>query len=342
MKRLLLILVVAIHAAYAGAGVPLTESDGVWYGEISVGSPPKTFTVVFDTGSADLFLPGKGCTTNCSGHTLYDPSESSTSSNLGTTFSLPQGQNETVSGELYSDTIIIAGFLATGQTLGVAEKYSQALEVSHFPADGILGMAFESISAFHAPSVVETLITQGQIKSEFSFKLAVSGSELYMGGTNTDLYTGGLTYTPVTNESFWQVTVDAMLRDGESVLSNFAAAIDTGSNVIYLSQEAAQAFYSVNGGKNATLAPGSSHYTHYTFPCNNFPSVAFTIGGTSFKMSKESLDLGPVSLNSADCVGSIVGSDIAKDLAIIGTAFLTNVYTSFDVGNKRVGFATLA
>ncbi|KAK3823389.1 MAG: aspartic peptidase domain-containing protein [Benniella sp.] len=336
MKRLLLILVVAVHAAYAGAGVSLTENNDVWYGDISVGNPPKTFTVVFDTGSADLFLPGKGCNTNCSGHTLYDSSESSTSQALGKSFSLPQEQGGTVSGELHSDTISIAGLTATNQTLGVAKEYSQDLEVSQFPADGILGMAFESVSAFDASPVAQTLIAQHQMERVFSFKLAASGSELYMGGANPALFQGNFTYIPVTPPEFWQVTVDAILSNGEAVLSNITAVIDTGTNMISLSPETAQDFYNVTGGKPFTEKSG-----FYTFPCNNFPSVAFTFGGKSFGMSKETLSLGEVEPNSPDCVASIVGSDAAKNFTIIGTRFLQNVYTSFDIGNERIGFAEL-
>ena len=65
--------------------------------------------VDFDTGSSDLFLPGPDCGSTCSGHTTYDPSSSSTSKDVGKSFSLAYGDGSTVSGEQYTDTVSIAG-----------------------------------------------------------------------------------------------------------------------------------------------------------------------------------------------------------------------------------------
>jgi cathepsin D len=66
--------------------------------------------VAFDTGTSDLFLPGSDCDSTCTGHTLYDPNLSSTSSDVGESFDIQHGDDSTVSGEQYRDTVSIAGY----------------------------------------------------------------------------------------------------------------------------------------------------------------------------------------------------------------------------------------
>jgi len=73
-------------------------------------------------------------------------------------------------------------------------------------------------------------------------------------------------------------------------------------------------------------------------PCNANVTVAITFGGTTFPISKNTLSLGPIDSNN--CVGSISGFD-NLEFWIIGDSFLQNVYTVFDLGNNRVGFASL-
>jgi cathepsin D len=108
---------------------PLTDDNAhLWFGTISVGTPPVNFTgitflhddskpltdprhdtVDFDTGSSDLFLPSPSCDSNCSGHKQYNPGASSTAQNLSKPFSLAFGDGATVDGDQFTDVVSIAG-----------------------------------------------------------------------------------------------------------------------------------------------------------------------------------------------------------------------------------------
>ena len=90
---------------------PLTsmQNGALWQGAISVGTPAQTYTVDFDTGSSDLFLPSTSCTSNCKGHKLYNPTASSTSIDRRKTFYLQYGDGSYVRGQQYTETVSVAG-----------------------------------------------------------------------------------------------------------------------------------------------------------------------------------------------------------------------------------------
>ncbi|KAF8452920.1 acid protease [Boletus edulis BED1] len=322
-----------------GAGDHLTDDQSIlWYGSISVGTPAKSFTVDFDTGSSDLFLPGSGCGSSCSGHTIWDPSSSSTSQDLGQSFFLTYAGGSTVSGEQHTDTVSIAGFSATTQTVGAANTYPPAFQSYQFPADGLMGMAFQSISGYNASPVLQTLVSEGRVSDPvFSFKLSSSGAELYIGGSNPALYTGGFTYTPVTWQGYWEVNIDNVKGNGKTILTNVDAIIDTGTTLIFGISSDVSTLSSTLGGKAApSVGQGL-----YTFPCSSFPSISLTFGGKSFPIAASALNLGPVSSGSSDCLSGLVGVDLGNPFWVVGDVFLQGVYTAFDVGNTRVGFAEL-
>jgi cathepsin D len=82
---------------------------------------------------------------------------------------------------------------APKQTFGAATEYS--FDMTHFQADGIMGMGFKESSALKAPSVFQTLV-QGRVvvDSVFGLKLSKSGSELFLGGLNHALFVGDITW----------------------------------------------------------------------------------------------------------------------------------------------------
>jgi cathepsin D len=331
------------HAKRASGGVPLTDSENaLWFGNISVGNPPVDFTVDFDTGSSDLVLPGPKCGTSCAGHKIYDPSKSSASQDVGKTFTLSYGDGSTVDGEVFTDDVAIVGITANKQALGVSSNYSTGFQLQGgFPADGLMGMAFRQLSQFNSTPVFQTLVAQGSTDSPvFSFRLTPTSAELFIGGSNDKLFTGNITYTPVTQEGYWSVDMDSVNVNQGIVLDTTPCIIDTGTSLVVGDPESvAQLYQAIPGAADASSTVGDGLYT---MPCDTVPTVSLTFNGQPFDIPPETFNLGPVSPGSSDCVGGIMGSDTGSVGWIVGDVFLSNVYSVFDYGNKQVGFAALA
>jgi cathepsin D len=108
---------------------PLTDANSeLWFGDITVGS--TKFTVDFDTGSSDLFLPGPNCDSSCDGHTTYTTDGAK---DAGATFRLGFGDGSSVSGEVFTDSVTVAGLTANPQALGAADQYSTGFQSDQFP-----------------------------------------------------------------------------------------------------------------------------------------------------------------------------------------------------------------
>ncbi|KAF9225179.1 Asp-domain-containing protein [Gyrodon lividus] len=323
----------------ASGGLPLNPFNigpHIWFGTVSVGTPPLIYTVMFDTGSSDLVFPGVECDDSCHGHAIYDPTSSSTSVNRGEPFIINYGNHDSVFGQQYTDNVTIVGLTATDQTFGVASHYSRGFQIERFSPDGVMGMGFQSISGYDQSPVFQTLVTQGQTDDPvFAFNFATPEPELYLGGTNPDIYTGDFSYAQVTQQGHWRINMDNIVSDGEVVLINVDSIIDTGSDLIHGLPEDVAIFYEAVGG---IPVPTDPHL--YTFPCDDIPNVSFTFGGTSFPIKAWDLIIGPVDGDSSECIGAIVAGDVP--FWVVGVVFLSNVYTVFDVANARVGFATLA
>jgi cathepsin D len=149
--------------------------------------------------------------------------------------------------------------------------------------NSILGLAFPAISNLNQNPFFNTAAEEGAVKSsEFGFYLASSGSELFLGGTNSEHYSGDLEYHDVdTSTGFWQITGAKATVAGSSAVTGFETIIDSGTTIMYGPPASVKKVWAkVKGSKLFDSENG-----YYSFPCNSDPEIAFSWGGKSFSIS---------------------------------------------------------
>jgi saccharopepsin len=104
---------------------------------------------------------------------------------------------------------------------------------SYVRFDGILGLAYDTISVNRVPPPFYEMINQGLIDEPvFSFRLGSSeddGGEAIFGGIDSSAYTGSISYVPVRRKAYWEVELEKVGFGSEELeLENIGAAIDTG------------------------------------------------------------------------------------------------------------------
>ncbi|VDP56742.1 unnamed protein product [Heligmosomoides polygyrus] len=169
------------YAATKGSKLPTTEIDELlrnymdaqYYGTIQIGTPAQNFTVIFDTGSSNLWVPSRKCPfydIACMLHHRYDSGKSSTFKEDGRKMAIQYGTGS-MKGFISRDNVCVAGICAEAQPFAEATS-EPGLTFIAAKFDGILGMAFPEISVLGIPPVFHTLIEQKKVASPmFSFWL---------------------------------------------------------------------------------------------------------------------------------------------------------------------------
>jgi len=224
--------------------VPISNfEDAQYYGPITIGTPPQSFQVVFDTGSSNLWVPSSKCSflqIPCDLHSKYHSDKSSSYVVNGTAFSIQYGSGAT-SGFLSEDVVTIAGIPVQHQTFAEVTK-EPGLAFMFAKFDGILGLAYSMISVDGVTPVFYNMVAQNLVPSPvFGFWLdrdvnGTSGGELMFGGVDDSHYTGEFTFLNVTRQAYWQFVLDDVQISGQSIgacnASGCPAIADSGTSLL--------------------------------------------------------------------------------------------------------------
>eukprot|EP01094_Clydonella_sp_ATCC50884_P025842 TRINITY_DN692_c0_g1_i1.p2 TRINITY_DN692_c0_g1~~TRINITY_DN692_c0_g1_i1.p2 ORF type:complete len:394 (+),score=138.78 TRINITY_DN692_c0_g1_i1:111-1184(+) len=337
------------RAAGTGSIVISDYEDAQYYGPITIGTPPQNFQVVFDTGSSNLWIPSSKCPiTNiaCRTHNQYDDSKSSTYVANGTKLSIQYGSGS-MEGFLSMDTVNMGGIDVLNQTFGEATQ-EPGLAFVEAKFDGILGLAFETISADHVTPVWYNMLDQNLVeKGMFAFWLsqdasAPEGGELFLGGYNPNRMTGDITYVPLTSETYWEFAMDDFQVGGVSqgwCTDGCKAICDSGTSLITGPKDQINA---LNRALGAHVLLGEGIFPNCTMT-EDLPDVEIKLAGKVFSLSSKDYVLRIQSGPEVECLSGFMGLDVPRPMGplyILGDVFISKYYSIFDFDNEQVGFAT--
>ncbi|XP_011957334.2 LOW QUALITY PROTEIN: pregnancy-associated glycoprotein 2-like [Ovis aries] len=309
--------------------------DNCYMGNITIGTPPQEFRVIFDAGSADLWVPSISCVNEaCRTHISFNYQNSSTFEKPGQPITVYYGSG-IIQGFLGSDTVRIGNLGSLKQSFGLSEvEYG----FDGAPFDGVLGLAFPSISSKGAIPVFDNLWSQGAFSEPvFAFYLSKSkpeGSVVMFGGVDRRFYKGELNWVPVSQPRHWLISMNHISMNGSIVACSHGcqAFVDTGTSLIYSSTDLVT---NINKLLNARLE--DSEYAVSCDAVKTLPPVIFNISGIDYPVPPQAYIIKAQNFCLSIFHGGTETS--SPETWILGDVFLRQYFSVFDRRNDRIGLA---
>ena len=315
-------------------------ANAQYYGSVSIGNPPQSFEVIFDTGSSNLWVPKVGCT-HCGNAIFgkknkYDHATSSSYKEDNGDFNIMYGSGS-VSGFFSIDSIVLADDIQVE-----AQRFAEVQDAGGLgfayafgKFDGILGLGFTSISIDGTPTVMENAINQNLLDQPiFSFYLGDNQpGELTFGAYDPTKFTGDLTFVKLQKATYWQIALDQATSGEYASPKNMTAIVDSGTSLIAGPKAEVQKLAAAVGAKPNIMG-------EYTLDCktlDSIPDITFTIDGKDYSIPGKDT----VIQAQGTCLFAFMGVDFPPPGPqwILGDVFMRQYYTVFNYVDQTIGFA---
>ncbi|KAG8132119.1 hypothetical protein E2320_009999, partial [Naja naja] len=267
---------------------------------------------------------------NVRNHNKFDPKSSSTYCSSGEqTYILRYGFGS-LSVMIGYDTVQIQNIVVKTQEFGLSvEEPIYPFYYSNF--DGILGLT-------NFAPLLHQMMSQNQISEPiFSFYFSRQptvqyGGELILGGIDPQMYTGEITWAPVTAQPYWQIGIEEFAIGNKATgwcSEGCQGIVDTGTCLLTIPQQYLTEF---------VQAVNAANSDSFSVDCNNvqnMPTIIFFINGSQFPLPPSAY----VANDNGNCYLAIestyVPSSTGQPLWILGDVFLKQYYSIFDMKNNR-------
>ncbi|KAL2265122.1 hypothetical protein VTJ83DRAFT_6222 [Remersonia thermophila] len=308
----------------SAAAIPIDPRFDIAYvTPVTIGTPPQTLYLDFDTGSSDLWVFSSHTPeSQVRGQRIYSPEKSSTAKLLaGHTWSILYGDGSGSLGNVYTDNFTVGGVTVTSQAVQTAQQVSYSF-TSQSEIHGLVGLGF---------STLNTVFPNGQLtffdnaKSTLDSPVFTADLKWKKEGTydfgfiDETKYTGEITYLPVqTDPGYWTFTSSGYaVGDGAFHPASIVGIADTGTSLTYLPAEVVTSYWGQVDG-----AVDSDYYGGYVFPCSSkLPSFTFGVGPANITIPASYINYAQITEGSPVCFGGLqssswLGVNIWGDVAL--------------------------
>jgi len=329
-------------------GLDIEANDVGYLATVQIGSPPRDFSILMDSGSADLWVGAEDCQSEegggCGNHQFLGP-ESSTSFEVSNTdFQITYGTGA-VSGKIVRDNINVAGLKLNAHVFGAASVESREF-TGGVSFDGLMGLAQSTLSNQNVLTPVEALAQDGLIRDAItSYKISrledgKNDGVITFGGLDTSKFDAKtlVTVNNVNQLGFWEADMPEISVDGKNAgLQGRTAILDTGTTLVIAPRDDAEAVHALVPGSKSDGQGG------FTVPCNTKAQIALQFGNRRFTIDPRDLAFAPLSDDPAgDCLSGISSGQVGDANAwLVGDVFLKSAYFSHDVTKNSISLAKL-
>ena len=319
-------------------------NNSQYVGQISVGTPPQSFLVIFDTGSSNLWITSTECESQaCLAHHRFDRTRSNSFKTLGMDMSVKFGTGS-IEGYLAQDDFALGPVRVSSQTFGeITDEVGQVFVSGKF--DGILGLSFPSLSAAGYTPVFDNIIHQNLLpRNMIGFYYDDTDAGVVLGEPDKALYHGDLVFVHVSREFYWEIVLHDVLIGDQSLantgplcpgLDKCRIVADTGTSLLTGPSQVISRILT-------RIALGDDCQSVDTLPPITFV-LADERGQYSFKLHPR--DYFVASSSGQACKPGFMALDVPEPrgpLWILGDVFFRKYFTVFDRDTNSIGFAVAA
>ena len=186
------------------------------------------------------------------------------------------------------------------------------------------------------PTPLEALVASGQLDDEvFAFSLGDDADgELVIGGVDDSKYEGDFSYVPLSQKSYWEVTLDGLaVGSSGNMTTAVKAIVDSGTSLLAGPTAEVKKIAEQIGAKSVLGK-------EYTIDCDaKADDIVFTLGGKDYALALKDY----VIEDAGQCLFGMMGIDIPAPngpLWILGDVFMRKYYVKFDIKGEQIGIAT--